>query len=105
MDKLTKGFVIAACSVVVATPIVWLAGQVLEARRQAEIRAQELEDQAERNRKVSRVIPCKERADALFPTPTHLDINSTMSQISLRSKFLTRCTDSTKPVAMVSKKA
>jgi len=30
MDKTTKGFVIAACSVIIATPVVWIGMQVLE---------------------------------------------------------------------------
>ena len=101
MDKVTKGFVIAACSVVIATPIVWFGGQVLEARRQAEVQAQELKDQAERSRRVSRAVPCKDRADELNPIHWTPSEESMTAQIKANAAFISRCVASTMPVEVV----
>lgn len=97
MDNLTKGFVIAACSVVIATPIVWFGGRVLEARRQEQLSALRAEEQAEKERRMARVPDCHSRAVELFPFRT----DAPPDYISKKAAFLTRCVDSTKPVAEV----
>ena len=101
MDRLTKGVVIAACSVVIAAPIVWVGRQYLELRRQTEIQEQAQKAQEERNRRVSRAAPCKDRADELNPISLEQDTESMMAQIKVNSAFIARCVDSTKPVAEV----
>ena len=78
MDKVTKGFVIAACSVVIATPIVLHQREKAEAVRDVE--------ELEFPRKYLRIRPCVKRAMELFPDGLTQDA------------FQRRCIDSTKPV-------
>ena len=102
MDKTTKAFVIAACSVVIATPVVWLGTEILKAYRYNEFQRAvqekaELDQQkkAERDRKVNRSLPCIKEADELFPLSSDGNI---MEQITEKSNWLESCVDSNEPV-------
>ncbi len=61
MDKTTKGFVIGACSVVIAVPVVWIGSQVSESYL---IQQQIDTVKAEKSRKAKRIHPCTDRANS-----------------------------------------
>lgn len=95
MDKTTRGFVIAACSVVIAIPVVWIGWQfrqayLIEQARLAGVRVNE-----EQARQKQRRIPCSRRSDVVFELPPHL-----MSPVDLyrQEAWIDLCMKSTLPV-------
>ena len=91
MDKTTKAFVIAACSVVIATPVVWVGLQVVQqmqinaARVAAEKKA--AAEAAETNRQLDRLDPCREIALSKYKDQY--------------AAFLTKCVVSALPIDQV----
>lgn len=63
MDKTTKNFVIAACSVVIAAPVVWLGVQVINGINRAQQQRLQDELRAEQIRQSQRYGPCSRRID------------------------------------------
>ena len=100
MDKTTKGFIIAACSVIIATPVAWLGLQVFQqvqinAARQAAEKA-EAAAIAEKKRRDDRDNPCWDRAKADWPLPV-LNYDDWLR----KPKWVGRCKKSTLPVDQV----
>ena len=78
MDKTTKGFIIAACSVIIATPVAWLGLQVFQ---QAQINAAR---QAAEKAEAAAIAEKKRRDDRDNPVgigrkPTGRSLCSTMT--------------------------
>ncbi len=63
MDKTTKAFVIAACSVVIAIPVVWIRSQVREANLIEFEQRLDQEIDSEKQRQTNREWLCQQRAD------------------------------------------
>ena len=72
MDNTTKAFVIAACCVVIAVPVVWIAdGFLMEWNRLNEKKVRQIvKDQKTAQKRSQRIGPCMDRANELFPTGT-----------------------------------
>lgn len=99
MDKTTKAFVIAACSVVIATPVVWIGWQfrqayLIEQDRLASIRVNE-----EQARQQKRTIPCSRRSDVVFELNTgHDRLNTSPTDLYRQEAWIDLCVRSTAPV-------
>ena len=91
MDKTTKAFVIGACSVVIAVPVVWIGSQVSEAYLTHKAEKARLERNALRRRRTNE---CRTRASVLFPEETALD-EWTYKE---RREWLEKCQGESAPV-------
>mgnify|MGYP001322731072 CR=1 FL=1 len=94
MDKTTKTFVIAACSVVIATPLDWLGMEYLKARRIDELQRVAREEEVEKARIANRTSACYDRVRVIYP----LSVDTTMEEIKEKTNWLTSCIDSAEPV-------
>ncbi len=94
MDKTTKAFVIAACSVVIATPVAWLGMEYLKARRIDELQRVAQEEEVEKARIATRTSACYDRSRVIYP----LSVDTTMEELEEQTNWLTSCIESTKPV-------
>ena len=63
MDRTTKAFVIAACSVIIAVPVIWLGAQVVNSIQRAQQQRQLEDHEAEVFRQKQRYGPCSRRVD------------------------------------------
>ncbi len=61
MDKTTKAFVIGACSVVIAIPVIWIGSQVINGIQRSANQRQLNEVQRELDRRMKRFVPCSNR--------------------------------------------
>ena len=96
IDKTTRGFVIAACSVVIEIPVVWIGWQfrqayLIEQERQAAIRV--VEEQA---RQKQRRIPCSRRSDDVYGITTgHARVKMSRQKLREQDAWIDLCVKST----------
>ena len=94
MDQSTKTFVIAACSVVIAAPLVWLGLEFLKARRMDEIQRTTQQEAAEQERQDGRTMLCNDKAATLFPPFSE----PSLEEINEKSQWISSCIQSITPV-------
>ena len=96
MDKTTKAFVIAACSVVIATPVVWLGLEFLRGQRLEALRAEQHAQKLEKARRTLRAVPCYDKSKGFFDPNNQLILDSKV--IEVQAEWISSCVESTVPV-------